>query len=171
MQNAHDGLCVNEKGERVGSDKVMREWGKDFDTNKNLRDAWHLVFSIKEPIDYERKLKALEASVRETMGTNFFGHKYVCVLHTHQNNPHVHVVLNKRSNFTKKKLHFDSRSEISEFFDNVCTSFAVSLDSRGLDYDNKHSLQKDLKQEFNRLKTSVKLETDEYTTKDKINDY
>ena len=64
LQNAHDGLCVNEKGERIGSDEVMREWGKDFGTNKNSRDAWHLVFSIKEPIDDERKLKALQASVR-----------------------------------------------------------------------------------------------------------
>ncbi|WP_298021268.1 relaxase/mobilization nuclease domain-containing protein [uncultured Campylobacter sp.] len=171
LKNSLDGAAINEKGERVGSDEILKEWGKDFGDNPNSKDAWHLIFSINEPCDDQRKLRALKESVHNVLGLNFSGHKYAFVLHTHQNNPHVHVVLNKRNSFTKKKIHFDSRSEIREFFDDVRTNFAYSLRARGLKYENKNFLQKDLKREFNRVKSAVKLESDDYTAKDKINDY
>ena len=171
LKNSLDGAAINEKGERVGSDEVLKDWGKDFGDNPNSKDAWHLIFSINEPCDDQQKLRALSESVHNVLGLNFSGHKYAFVLHTHQNNPHVHVVLNKRNSFTNKKIHFDSRSEIREFFDDVRTNFAYSLGARGLKYENKNFLQKDLRLEFNKVKSAVKLEADDYTAKDKINDY
>lgn len=171
LKNSLDGYAINEKGERVGSDEVMAEWKKDFGKNKNSKDAWHLMFSIKEPCSDERTLKALQDSVKSVLGTNFSGHKYAMVLHTHQNNPHVHVVLNKRNNFTNKKIHFNSKAEIRDFFDDTRTNFAYALSARGLNYENKNFLQKDLKREFNHIKSNIKLEVDDYTAKDKINDY
>ncbi|AQW80379.1 relaxase, putative type IV secretion system protein VirD2 [Campylobacter pinnipediorum subsp. pinnipediorum] len=171
LKNSIDGTAINEKGERVSSDEVMIEWSKDFGKNLNSKDAWHLMFSIKEPCSDKQKLKALEQSVKSVLGTNFTGHKYVFVTHTHQNNPHVHVVLNKRNNFTGKKIHFDSRTEIREFFDDARDAFAYALSARGLKYENKNFLDKDLKNEFNKIKSNIKLEVDDYTAKDKINDY
>ncbi|MDL0089986.1 relaxase/mobilization nuclease domain-containing protein [Campylobacter gastrosuis] len=149
----------------------MRDWRKDFGTNKNSRDAWHLVFSINERVSDERNLRALQKSVEQTLSNNFYGHKYALIMHTHQNNPHIHVVLNKRDDFSKKKIHFNTRSEIKEFFDDVRTNFANSLRLHGLNYENKNSLQKDLKSEFNRIKRSVKLETEDYTAKDFVSEY
>lgn len=171
LKNSLDGYAINEKGERVGSDEVMAEWKKDFGTNKNSKDAWHLIFSIKESCSNKQTLKALEGSVRDVLGSNFEGHKYTMVLHTHQNNPHIHVVLNKRNQFTNKKIHFNSRGEIRDFFDDTRSNFAYALSARGLKYENKNFLAKDLKREFNNIKSNIKLEVDDYTAKDKINDY
>lgn len=171
LKNSVDGYAINEKGEKVRSDEVMAEWSKDFGKNENSKDAWHLIFSIKESCSDKRTLNSLQESVKEVLGTNFMGHKYTMVLHTHQNNPHVHVVLNKRNSWDNKKIHFDNKGEIREFFDEVRTNFAFSLSARGLNYENKNFLQKDLKREFNKIKSNIKLETDDYTAKDKINDY
>lgn len=171
LENSLDGFAINEKGERVKTDKVLREWGNDFGLNKNSKDAWHLMFSIKEPCDNERTLKKLEASVRDVLGNNFAGHKYAFVLHTHQNNPHIHLILNKRNDFTKKKIHFNSRDEIKDFFDDVRTNFAYALGTRGLKYENKHFYQKDIKAEFNKIKKNIKLEADDYIAKDAVADY
>ncbi|MBQ9293255.1 MAG: relaxase/mobilization nuclease domain-containing protein, partial [Campylobacter sp.] len=171
LKNSIDGLAINEKGERVSSEQILKDWSKDFGINKNSKDAWHLVFSIKEPLDNERTLKALRESVEQIMASNFEGYKYSLVIHTHQNNPHAHVVMNKRNLETKKKIHFNSNSEIKEFFDDVRTNFAYALRERGLKYDNKHSLQKDLKQEFSKIKSSVNIELDEYNSKDRLNDF
>lgn len=171
LKNSLDGYAINEKGERVSSDDVMREWSKDFGTNKNSKDAWHLMFSINEPVSDEKTLKALVKSVKTTLDLNFNGHKYAFVLHTHQNNPHVHVILNKRNEWTKNKIHFDSRSEIREFFDDVRTNFAYSLGANGLNYENRNFLQKDLKKEFSKIKSATNLERDDYTAKDRTLEY
>ncbi|KAA3685474.1 relaxase/mobilization nuclease domain-containing protein, partial [Campylobacter fetus] len=149
LKNSLDGYAINEKGERVGSDEVMSAWSKDFGTNKNSKDAWHLMFSINEPCNDKSSLYALQDAVKDILGRNFQGHKYAMVLHTHQNNPHMHVVLNKKNNFTGKKIHFDSRLEIREFFDDARDAFAYALSARGLKYENKNFLDKDLKSEFN----------------------
>lgn len=171
LKNSQDGFALNENGEKVSSDEILKDWSKDFGKNSNSKDAWHLVFSINEPCAYERVLNVLCQSVKDTLGLNFSGHKYAFVLHTHQNNPHVHVVLNKRDIFTNKKIHFNSKDEIRDFFDEARTAFAFSLGARGLKYENKNSLQKDLKREFAKIKSSIKLEVDDYTAKDKIQDY
>ncbi|WP_195836289.1 relaxase/mobilization nuclease domain-containing protein [Campylobacter portucalensis] len=171
IKNSLDGYAINEKEERVSSEEVMAEWKKDFGTNKNSKDAWHLMFSIKESCSNKRTLKALQDSVKSVLGSNFAGHKYAMVLHTHQNNPHVHVVLNKRNQFTNKKIHFDSKDEIRNFFDDTRSNFAYALSARGFKYENKNFLQKDLKREFNHIKSNIKLEVDDYTAKDKINNY
>lgn len=167
LNNSIDGSAINEKGERVSSDEIMKNWSKDFGTNKNSKDAWHLIFSINEPCNDEKTLNALVDSVSEILSRNFMGHKYALVLHTHQNNPHVHVVLNKRNDITRRKIHFDTRDEIKDFFDEVRTDFAYSLGARGLKYENKNAMHKDLKKEFSKIKSSVNLEQDSYTAKDK----
>ena len=167
LNNSIDGSAINEKGERVSSDEIMKNWSKDFGTNKNSKDAWHLIFSINEPCNDEKTLNALVDSVSEILSRNFMGHKYALVLHTHQNNPHVHVVLNKRNDMTRRKIHFDTRDEIKDFFDEVRTDFAYSLGARGLKYENKNAMHKDLKKEFSKIKSSVNLEQDSYTAKDK----
>ena len=87
LNNSIDGSAINEKGERVSSDEIMKNWSKDFGTNKNSKDAWHLIFAINEP--------------------------------------------------------------------------------RGLKYENKNAMHKDLKKEFSKIKSSINLEQDSYTAKDK----
>lgn len=171
LKNSIDGLAFNEKGEKVSSEQIVKDWSKDFGTNKNSKDAWHLMFSINEPLDNERTLKALRESVEQVMASNFEGYKYSLVIHTHQNNPHAHVVMNKRNLETKKKIHFNSNSELKEFFDELRTNFAFHLSCRGLKYENKHSLQKDLKEEFTKIKSSVNIPLDEYNAKDRLRDY
>lgn len=63
------------------------------------------------------------------------------IYHSHQNNPHIHVVLNKNNIFTNKKLHLNNK-EFKELFSTLRTDFALALNERGLKYANKSVLEK-----------------------------
>lgn len=144
---------LDEDNNIVDINKVLKDWEKDFGNKENSKDVWHLMFSIKE-ISTQKNLNILKKSVNEVMRDNFFGYKYVMALHTHQNNPHIHIILNKRNIFTKKKIHFENKQEISDFWDKIREDFKYSLNSYGLKYNNYSKLEKDLNKEYQKIKSS-----------------
>ena len=141
---------LNEDNEIVNINDVMRDWIKDFSKAEKSKNVWHLMFSIKES-PTQKNLNILKESVKETLQSNFFGYKYVMALHTHQNNPHIHIILNKRNIFTKKKIHFNSKQEISDFWNNIRNDFAMALNTRGLKYHNHSRLELDLQKEYQKI--------------------
>ncbi|OCR03190.1 relaxase/mobilization nuclease domain-containing protein, partial [Helicobacter pullorum] len=144
---------LDEDNNIVDINNVLKDWEKDFGNKENSKDVWHLMFSIKE-ISTQKNLNILKKSVNEVMRDNFFGYKYVMALHTHQNNPHIHIILNKRNIFTKKKIHFENKQEISDFWDKIREDFKYSLNSYGLKYNNYSKLEKDLNKEYQKIKSS-----------------
>ncbi|MBQ3167490.1 relaxase/mobilization nuclease domain-containing protein [Campylobacter sp.] len=166
LKNSEDGYAINQYGEKANFNDIMQDWSKDFSNNPNSKESLHLVFSIKEDCNSRYATKALKKAVKDTMENNFYEYKYAMVLHTHQNNPHIHVVINKNNILTKKKMHFKNKSDIKEFFNKVREDFTYSLNIHGLrDYTNKSSLEKDLKAEYNKVKDSLNMDTN---CKDKI---
>lgn len=149
IRNSSDKFCYNEKGEKLELDEIMSEWKKDFSNKKNAKEVWHLSFGINETKS-ERNLKILEESVKEVLDKNFFEYKYAYVVHSHQSKPHVHVLINKNNQFTKKKLHL-SKNEFADFFTGLRNDFAFALNLRGLEYHNHFKIEKDLQREKKKL--------------------
>lgn len=149
IRNSDEDFLINEKGEKKNFNALMSDWKRDFTNKKNAKEVWHLSFSIDER-KTERNLKILEESVREVLEKNFFEYKYAYVLHTHQNKPHIHVLINKNNQFTKKKLHLQ-KDEFKDFFTTLRNDFAFALNLRGLEYHNHFKLEKDLKRQKERL--------------------
>ncbi|WP_416861438.1 relaxase/mobilization nuclease domain-containing protein, partial [Helicobacter ganmani] len=118
IRNSENSFAINENGELVTTKEILQEWGKNFSDNENSKEAWHLCFSIKERAT-QQNLEKLQASVSEVMQQNFFGYKYAMILHTHQNNPHIHIIVNKRNFLTNKKIHFKNKGDIKEFFSDI----------------------------------------------------
>ena len=164
-KNSEDNLIINERGDKISPAEVYKEWQKDFGTNENSKDCWHLVFSVKDESRTKPSLEAIQNAVRDTLDKNFFGYKYAICVHNHQNNPHVHVVVNKRDIFTKKKIHFDSKDEIKDFFNEVRDDYASNLNSYGFNYYNVNAMAKDLVREKERAERSL---NNAYDTKDKF---
>lgn len=152
IRKSIDNLAINEKGEEVSFREILKDWSKTYSTRENSKEAWHLVFSIDENYLSLKGLNALKESVKDTMDSNFFGHKYAMVLHTHQSKPHIHLVLNKYNFLENKRLHFKNKDEIKVFFQNIRDDFSYALKARGLNYENKNSLEKDLKKSYEKLK-------------------
>ncbi|WP_416824362.1 relaxase/mobilization nuclease domain-containing protein [Helicobacter ganmani] len=160
IRNSENSFAINENGELVTTKEILQEWGKNFSDNENSKEAWHLCFSIKERAT-QQNLEKLQASVSEVMQQNFFGYKYAMILHTHQNNPHIHIIVNKRNFLTNKKIHFKNKGDIKEFFSDIRDDFAYSLRARGLNYENKSALEKNLEASFQRKKERMDtLQTD-----------
>lgn len=160
IRNSESSFAINENGELVTPQEIFQEWGKDFSANEKSKEAWHLCFSVKE-MPTQKNLKKLQESVSEVMQENFFGYKYAMILHTHQNNPHIHIIVNKRNFLTNKKIHFKNKDDIKEFFSDIRNNFAYSLRSRGLNYENKSALEKNLQASFQRKKERIDtLQTD-----------
>ncbi|HDV6579269.1 TPA: relaxase/mobilization nuclease domain-containing protein [Campylobacter lari] len=157
LKNTDEPLLINEKGEKVSSDEVFKEWSKDFSKNENSKEAWHLMFSIKETPN-KKNLEILKKCVQETMSNNFLGYKYVMQIHTHQNNPHIHIILNKRNSITKRKIHFNNKEDIKDFWSDVRTNFSISLSNKGLNYHNHFSFENDLKQKYQKIKNSLAID-------------
>jgi hypothetical protein len=73
-------------------DQLAREWrhaGTHIPQKSNRREAFNVILSMPrgtEPI-------VVRAAAREMVRQEFKGHRVVMVLHEHQENPHVHVVV------------------------------------------------------------------------------
>ena len=109
---------IDENGDIVDNSKsILDSWADDLKNQKaNANLAWHLAFSIDEPVTDEN-LAILQKSVQETLDISLGGsYKYMIAIHAHQNKPHCHAIINKTHIYSKKKLHFDSRDEIKDFF-------------------------------------------------------
>lgn len=130
-ENDLDVVLKNELGEIVNKNNVLKDWALS-DNEKN-KECWHLMFSIKEAKTKEN-FEKLESAVLETMRENFPNHSFVFALHNHQNNPHIHIVLKKKNNLTKKKIHFEKKSDIKHFFSKLRDDFSMALNYKSLDY-------------------------------------
>ena len=139
---------IDENGNIIDSSQsILDSWADDLENQKaNANLAWHLAFSIDEPVTDEN-LAILQKAAREALSMSLGGeYKFMIAIHAHQNKPHCHAIVNKTSQFTKKKLHFDSRDEIKDFFFNMREHFKSALlgYSRGkLVYDNSYAFERD----------------------------
>ena len=141
LRNSNDNFAINENGDKVNLDELMKDWNKTFKHNRlNSKESLHLIFSVNEEKNEDIE-KILKSSVFSTMSKNFFDYKWAMIYHSHQNNPHIHVVLNKNNIFTNKKLHLNNK-EFKELFSTLRTDFALALNERGLKYANKSVLEK-----------------------------
>ncbi|TPH69203.1 relaxase [Helicobacter pylori] len=149
----HGELVRDEFFNEVNYDDIAEQWNEQFEKlleNKSRvkNCALHLVFSIDENCN-EKNLKALELSVYQTL-TNALGYDYpfIMKLHTHQNNPHVHVIINKTNKITNKQLRFNSKDSCKEFYHTLRETFKDYLfaNSKGeLQYSNTPNIYKAIK--------------------------
>ncbi|ETD25583.1 relaxase/mobilization nuclease domain-containing protein [Helicobacter canis] len=133
------GIAFDQCHQALSYEQILDDWSKDFSKNPHTNEALHLVFSLDE-IPSQRASEILQCAVSETMQANFADYKYVMIPHNHQNRPHIHLIINKTNIFTKKKLHFKDKAEISNFFNTLREDFAYNLltYSQGkLDYTNE----------------------------------
>ncbi|GAA9901182.1 relaxase/mobilization nuclease domain-containing protein [Helicobacter pylori] len=149
----HGELVRDEFFNEVNYNNIAEQWNEQFEKlleNKSRvkNCALHLVFSIDENCN-EKNLKALELSVYQTL-TNTLGYDYpfIMKLHTHQNNPHVHVIINKTNKITNKQLRFNSKDSCKEFYHTLRETFKDYLfaNSKGeLQYSNTPNIYKAIK--------------------------
>ncbi|WQY69490.1 relaxase/mobilization nuclease domain-containing protein [Helicobacter pylori] len=163
----HGELVRDEFFNEVNYNDIAEQWNEQFEKlleNKSRvkNCALHLVFSIDENCN-EKNLKALELSVYQTL-TNTLGYDYPFIMkpHTHQNNPHVHVIINKTNKITNKQLRFNSKDSCKEFYHTLRETFKDYLfaNSKGeLQYSNTpniHKAIKDIETELDALETQAR---------------
>lgn len=139
QESIAQGIAFDQCHQALSYEQILADWSKDFSKNPHTNEALHLVFSLDE-IPSQRASEILQCAVSETMQANFADYKYVMIPHNHQNRPHIHLIINKTNIFTKKKLHFKDKAEISNFFNTLREDFAYNLFtySQGkLDYTNE----------------------------------
>ncbi|WRC60969.1 relaxase/mobilization nuclease domain-containing protein [Helicobacter pylori] len=149
----HGELVRDEFFNEVNYNDIAEQWNEQFEKLLENRSrvkncALHLVFSIDENCN-GKNLKALELSVYQTL-TNTLGYDYpfIMKLHTHQNNPHVHVIINKTNRITNKQLRFNSKDSCKEFYHTLRETFKDYLfaNSKGeLQYSNTPNIYKVIK--------------------------
>lgn len=136
-------------GNFVGVEDILKDWQKDFSTNPNTNEALHLVFSLNE-LESDSLMDILLESTKATMQSNFSQYKYVLIPHAHQNQPHIHIIINKTNIFSRKKLHFGSKQECASFYDGLREDFRQNLfvfSNGKLDYTNDVRFDKAFRQE------------------------
>lgn len=134
-----DVVLKNENGEVVNKDNLLKEW--KLSENEKSKECWHLMFSINEEKNLENFQK-LESAVIETMKENFPNHSFVFAIHNHQNNPHIHLVLKKKNNLTKKKIHFANKGDIKKLFSKMRDDFSMALKYKNLDYTSSKKIER-----------------------------
>ena len=142
--------CYDSENNELTTPDVLKKWEKDFGTNTNSKDVWHLVFSIKEQDSFVSRSYLIQSAI-ETIKKNLPFNDFVFVPHWHQNNPHIHILLNKRNQITERKIHFKDREEIRNFFNHLRNDFATALNQRGYNYKNTMKLENDLEQNLKDL--------------------
>lgn len=153
IKNSNDDFALCDDGSLKKVDELMNEWGQDFSNKKNAKEVWHLSFGIDEKHS-EQTLQILRESVKEVMEKNFFEYKYAMVIHSHQNKPHAHILINKNNKFNKKKLHL-KKDEFRDFFTTLRNDFALALNSRGLEYHNHFKIENDLQKQITKLQKKI----------------
>jgi hypothetical protein len=94
-----DGL-IDQGGERhQGRDarcEIARQWAREgtpIPERSDRREAFNIMWSMPAGTDSKKLLTAVQALAAR----RFAGHKYVMALHTHQANPHVHLLVRAES--------------------------------------------------------------------------
>jgi hypothetical protein len=97
------------KGREV-IEQLAREWrhaGTHIPEKSNRREAFNVILSMPRGTEPT----VVKAAAREMVRSEFKGHRFAMVLHEHQENPHVHVVVRaerddgRRLNPRKPDLH------------------------------------------------------------------
>ena len=98
----------NESGEIIKGkenlNNLFSDWKSDLNNSerkKNQRDTMHMVLSMPKEIDSKDVKNAVREFAKKNFGEN---HTYAFALHTHQNNPHCHLVVHCRG-FDGKRLN------------------------------------------------------------------
>jgi hypothetical protein len=124
-----DGLIDNDGERHQGREarrEIARQWAREgtpIPECSDRREAFNIMWSMPAGTDSMKLLGAVQALAQR----QFAGHKYVMALHTHQANPHVHLLVRAESdhgvrlNPRKADLH-EWRME-----------FAAELRQRGID--------------------------------------
>lgn len=149
IKNSNDEFALCDDGSLKNVYEIMEDWSKDFTNKKNSKEVWHLSFGIDER-QSDVNLEILKESVKEVMDKNFFEYKYALVIHSHQNKPHAHILINKNNKFNGKKLHL-KKDEFKDFFTMLRNDFAMALNARGLEYHNHFKIENDLKKQITKL--------------------
>lgn len=154
-KHSEDFKVKDENGNEVKVPDVLKDWKKNMSKDERSNEAMHLSFSIDEDKTY-RNYEALEKSVADVLRHNFYEHKYVYTVHKHQGKPHVHVIINKRSKFTNRKMNFKNKSEIKTFFKSMRDQFGENLNAYNEDfnYTSDYKVERDLK--YNMLSKTIK---------------
>ncbi|MDO7253921.1 relaxase/mobilization nuclease domain-containing protein [Helicobacter cappadocius] len=159
LKNSEDKKAINESFELKSYKEVLEDWQTDFSLNQNTNEAMHLVFSLKES-HCKSIMEILKTSVYETMKSNFSEYQFVMIPHTHQNNPHIHCLVNKTNIWTGKKLRFAKKSDCRDFFFKLKEDFKNDLyhfSGGKLDYKNDVRLKLDsIFQEFQTINEESK---------------
>src|SRR5467141_2407 len=94
-----DGL-IDQGGERhegrEARREIARQWAREgtpIPERSDRREAFNIMWSMPAGTDSKKLLGAVQALAAR----QFAGHKYVMALHTHQANPHVHLLLRAES--------------------------------------------------------------------------
>jgi hypothetical protein len=94
-----DGL-IEQSGERhqgrEARREIARQWAREgtpIPERSDRREAFNIMWSMPAGTDAKKLLTAVQALAAR----QFTGHKYVMALHTHQANPHVHLLVRAES--------------------------------------------------------------------------
>ncbi|RXK00433.1 hypothetical protein CRU98_04555 [Arcobacter sp. CECT 8986] len=139
-------IVKDENGNEVRTQDVLKDWKKNMSDSLKSNEAMHLAFSIDE-IKTTNNLEALENSVRDVLKHNFYENKFVYTIHKHQGKPHVHVIINKRSKLTNRKIHFKNKGDVKKFYKNLREEFAENLNhyNDSFNYRTEYVVERDLK--------------------------
>lgn len=126
LKNSEDKVAINESFELKTHKEILEDWKTDFSLNENTNEAMHLVFSLKESHS-KSIMEILKTSVYETMKSNFNEYQFVLIPHSHQNNPHIHCIINKTNIWSGKKLRFAKKNDCRDFFFKLKEDFKNEL--------------------------------------------
>lgn len=160
-EDNQDVVLKNENGERIEKN-ILKEW--NLSENEKSKECWHLMFSINEAKTKENFDK-LESAVLETMRENFPNHSFAYAIHNHQNNPHIHLIMKKRNNLTKKKIHFAKKGEIAKLFSKMRDDFSMALNYKKFDYTATKKIERldTLLDQYHKKEKNNSLSVDEYS--------
>jgi hypothetical protein len=99
MDREGDGL-IDQDGERhegrEARREIARQWAREgtpIPERSDRREAFNIMWSMPAGTDSKKLLAAVQALAAR----QFAGHKYVMAMHTHQANPHVHLLVRAES--------------------------------------------------------------------------
>jgi Relaxase/Mobilisation nuclease domain len=118
--NRHGRLDIEtDEGEHVskeGQKALLRDWHLELtagqyrkprgqkEAPRGIKLVHQIVLSMPSPTPPEKVLAGAKAFARETFGVK---HRYAMALHTHQQHPHVHLVVKAESEDGRRRLHID----------------------------------------------------------------
>lgn len=134
ISNEGEDQLENDRGEIFKGREEMEEsysnWIDDIESfpksssGKETRHAMHLMLSMPAGTDPEKVRDSVRDFAKETFSEN---HEYLFALHTHQNNPHVHLAV-KMLGHDQQRLN-PRKADLQEWRE----GFAEQLRAKGVD--------------------------------------